>query len=125
MYTQSMKRTPCEHLLWNFLPAVRNEIARSIVNDFGLNQKEAAAKLGITPAAVCMYLSNKRGNIKIRDKKIINEIKVSTENILKDENIDLIKETCRICKIIKSTGLFPFSNFKTIDKTRDLLVCKS
>ncbi len=119
-----MKRTPCEYLLWNLLPAIRNEIARSMVTDFGLNQKEAAAKLGITPASVCMYLSNKRGNIKIRDKKIINEIKGSTENIIKDENIDLAKETCRICKIIKSKGLFPFSNFKTIDKTRDLLLCK-
>ena len=104
-----MKRTPCEYLLWNLLPAVRNEIARSMVNDFGLNQKETAAKLGITPAAVCMYLSNKRGNLKIRDKKIINEIHVSTENIIKDENVDLIKETCRLCKIIKSSGLFPFS----------------
>jgi len=121
---QSMKRTPCEYLLWNLLPAVRNEIARSMITDFGLNQKEAAAKLGITPAAVCMYLSNKRGNIKIRDKKIINEIKVSAENIIKDENIDLIKETCRLCKIIKPKGVFPFSNSKTIDKTGDLLLCK-
>ena len=65
-----MKRTPCEYLLWNLLPAIRNEIARSMINDFGLTQKEAAAKLEITPAAVCMYLSNKRGNIKIREKKL-------------------------------------------------------
>ena len=119
-----MKRAPCEYVLWNLLPSVRHEIAISMINDFGLNQKEAAAKLGITPAAVCMYLSNKRGNIKIRDKKIINEIQVSTGNIIKDGNIDLIKETCRICKIIKSRGLFPFSNSKTIDKTGNLLLCK-
>lgn len=119
-----MKRTPCEYLLWNLLPAVRNEIARSMVTDFGLTQKETAAKLEITPAAVCMYLSNKRGNIRIRDKKIINEIQVSAENIIKDENIDLIKETCRLCKIIKSRGVFPFSNSKTIDKTGNLLLCK-
>ena len=111
--------------MWNLLPAVRNEIARSMVTDFGLNQKEAAAKLGITPAAVCMYLSDKRGNLKIRDKKIISEIQVSAENIIKDENIDLIKETCRLCKIIKSRGVFPFSNFKTIDKTGNLLLFKS
>ena len=119
-----MKRTPCEYLLWNLLPAVRKEIAKSMVNDFRLNQKEAAMKLGITPAAVSMYLTDKRGNIKIRDKKIINEIKVSAENIIKDENIDLIEETCRLCKIIKSKGLFPFSNSKTIDKKGDLLLCK-
>jgi len=106
------------------IPAIRSEIARSMVNDFGLNQKEAAAKLEITPAAVSQYLADKRGNIKIREKKIINEIPVSAENIIKDENIDLIKETCRLCKIIKSRGLFPFSNSKTMDKKGDLLLCK-
>ena len=120
LYLQFMKRTPCEYILWNLLPAVRNEIARSMVTDFGLNQKEAAAKLGITPAAVCMYLSDKRGTIKIRDKKIINEIKASAENIIKDENVDLIEETCRLCKILKSKGLFPFSKSKTIDNKGDL-----
>jgi len=106
------------------IPAIRSEIARSMVNDFGLNQKEAAAKLEITPAAVSQYLADKRGNIKIREKKIIDEIQVSAENIIKDENIDLIRETCRLCKIIKSRGLFPFSNSKTMDKKGDLLLCK-
>ena len=106
------------------MPAIRSEIARSMVNNFGLNQKEAAAKLEITPTAVSQYLADKRGNIKIRDKKIIDEIHVSAENIIKDENVDLIKETCRLCKIIKSRGLFPFSNSKTMDKKGDLLLCK-
>lgn len=95
-----------------------------MVNDYGLNQNVTAAKLGITPTAVSMYLANKRGNLKIRDKKIIKEIQVSAENIIKDGNIDLTKETCRICKIIKSMELFPFSNSKTIDKAGDLLLCK-
>ena len=119
-----MKRTPCEYILWNLLPAVRKEIAKSMVNDFRLNQKEAAMKLGITPAAVSMYLTDKRGNIKIRDKKIINEIKVSAENIIKDENGDLIKETCRLCKIIKSRGLFPFFDLEIMDETKDLILSK-
>ena len=107
-----MKRTPCEYVLWNLLPSVRHEIAISMINDFGLNQKEAAAKLGITPAAVCMYLSEKRGKSNIKDETILKEIKKSAENIIKDKNIDLIEETCRLCKIIKSKGLFPFFNLK-------------
>jgi hypothetical protein len=119
-----VKRTPCEYILWNLLPAVRKEIAKSMVNDFGLIQKEAAMKLGITPAAVCMYLTDRRGNIKIRDKKIINEIKVSAENIIKDENRDIIKETCRLCKIIKSRRLFPFFDLEITDKTKNLILCK-
>lgn len=119
-----MKRTPCEYILWNLVPAIRNEIACSMVNDFGLTQKETALKLKITPAAVCMYLSDKRGNIKIRDKTIINEIKISAENIIQDDHIELTKEICRICKIVKSKGLFPFTNLKTINKSGDLLLCK-
>jgi predicted transcriptional regulator len=95
-----------------------------MINDFGLNQKEAAAKLGITPAAVCMYLSEKRGKSNIKDETILKEIKKSAENIIKDENIDLIEETCRLCKIIKSKGLFPFFNLKNLDRAGDLLLCK-
>ena len=110
-----MKRTPCEYIVWNILPTIRSEIVRSLINDFGLNQKEAAAKLGITPAAVCLYLSDKRANIKIKDEKIIKEIRASTKNIIKEGNIDLVGEVCRICNIIKSKKLFPFFNSKTND----------
>ena len=119
-----MKRAPCEYVLWNLLPAIRHEIALSMINDFGLNQKETAAKLKITPAAVCMYLSEKRGKSNIKNRIILKEIRISAERIIKDENIEIIEETCRLCKIIKSKGLFPFSNSKTMDKTGDLLLCK-
>jgi len=119
-----MKRTPCEYIVWNLLPAIRSEIARILINDFKLNQKETAAKLGITPAAVCLYLSDKRGNIKIIDKKIIKEIKITTKKILKDKNIDINTEICRICKIIKSSDLFPFLNIKTKDNIENLLLFK-
>jgi len=118
-----MKKAPCEYVIWNLLPAVRNEITRSMVNDFGLNQKEAAAKLEITPASVCMYLSEKRGKSNIGNESILKEIKISAESIIKDENIDLIGETCRLCKIIKSKGLFPFSNPENMDRVGDLILC--
>ena len=104
-----MKRTPCEYLLWNLLPAVRNEIARSMVNDFGLSQKEAAEKLEIQPAAVCMYMSDKRGKSNINNKAILREIKNSAEKIIQNEDTDIVIETCRLCKIIKSKKLFIFT----------------
>ena len=46
--------------MWSGLPVIRKGFAESMINDFGLSQKEAAEKLGITPAAVCQYLSNKQ-----------------------------------------------------------------
>ena len=119
-----MKRAPCEYIVWNLLPAIRSEIAKSLIKDFKLNQKETAAKLGITPAAVCLYLSQKRGNIKILDKKILLEIKISTKKIIKDKNIDLNTEICRICKFIKSRELFFFTDSKNKNNIENLLLCK-
>jgi predicted transcriptional regulator len=89
------------------IPTIRREIAKSMVNDFGLNQKETAKILGITPASVSLYVSEKRGNVKITDENIINEIRDSAENIIKDSNKTLSTETCRICKIIRRKNVFP------------------
>ena len=102
-----MKRTPCEYVMWNGLPVIRKEIAESMITNFGLNQKEAAEKLGVTPAAICQYLSHKRGNIKIDNQELIKEINLSTERILNNTDTNVIEETCRICKIFRAKGVFP------------------
>ena len=60
-----MQRTSCEYMMWNGLPVIRKEIAESMINDYGLTQKETAEKLGLTPAAICQYVSRKRGRINI------------------------------------------------------------
>ena len=103
-----MKRTTCEYMMWNGLPVIRKEIAESMIRDYGLSQKEAAEKLGITPAAVCQYLSKKRGKIEINDPFILDEIKISARNIIENdkENDVVVSETCRICKILRSTPQF-------------------
>ena len=102
-----MRRTTCEYMMWSGLPVIRKEIAESMINDFGLSQKEAAEKLGITPAAVCQYVSRKRGKINIADDMILKEIKVSAENIIENGGSSVLSETCRICKIVRSSGQFP------------------
>ncbi len=104
-----MKPTPCEYMMWNGLPVIRKEIAESMINNFGLNQKETAKKLGVTPAAVCQYLSKKRGKIKIVDKSILIEINNSAERIIQSERVIVVSETCRICRILISKGVFPFT----------------
>ncbi len=104
-----MKQTPCEYMMWNGLPVIRKEIAESMINDFGLNQKEAAQKLGVTPAAVCQYLSKKRGKIKITDEEVLTEINKSAEVIIQREDGAVIPETCRICKILMKKRIFPLA----------------
>ena len=104
-----MRRTPCEYMMWNGLPVIRKEIAESMINNYGLNQKETAEKLGLTPAAVCQYISKKRGKIKIIDEKVLGEIDESANRIINDHGgASIIEETCRLCKIMRVRGLFPF-----------------
>ena len=102
-----MRRTTCEYMMWNGLPAIRKEIAASMINDFGLSQKQTAEKLGITPAAVCQYLSKKRGKIELTDEYIKNEIRESAKSIINNGNNTLIPETCRICKLLRKSADFP------------------
>ena len=101
-----MKRTTCEFMMWNGLPVIRREIATSMINDYGLNQKETAKKLGITPAAVCQYVSKKRGRIDITDENVLFEINRSAEIIINNGNNGVISETCRICKLLRKTKEF-------------------
>ena len=109
-----MKRTTCEFMMWNGLPVIRREIADSMINYFGLTQKEAAEKLGITPAAVCQYVSKKRGRLDIKDEHILIEIKTSAERIINNGKDNVIPETCRICKILRAS-----KNFSLVCKSCD------
>ncbi len=94
-------------MMWNGLPVIRKEIAESMINTFGLTQKEAAEKIGVTPAAVCQYLSHKRGKLKITDQSILEEINRSAERIIEHEDSVLVSETCRICKTLIAKKIFP------------------
>jgi predicted transcriptional regulator len=93
-------------MMWNGLPVIRKEIAESMIKDFGLSQKETAEKLGITPAAVCQYVSRKRGRIDIQDTSVLEEVKMSAKNIIDNGGISVLSETCRICKIFRNSPQF-------------------
>ena len=101
-----MRRTTCEYMMWNGLPVIRKEIAGSMINDYGLSQKETAEKLGVTPAAICQYVSNKRGKMTITDEVFIKEVKISAKKIIEDGDDSVIPETCRICKIMRQMDKF-------------------
>jgi len=103
-----MKQTPCEFMKWNGLPVIRREIAASMIKNFGLTQKETAKKLGLTPAAICQYVSKKRGKIKITDEYILREITSSAKYIIYHGENSVIEETCRICKIMRNERIFSF-----------------
>jgi len=94
---------------WQGLPIIRKELVKIMINDFGLNQKEAAAKLGITPAAASQYLTKKRGKISIVNDEILFEINFSAEKIIKHGETVLTDEICRICRILRKQGMLSFT----------------
>ncbi len=102
-----MQRTPCEYMIWNGIPSIRKELAETMIKQFGLSQREAAEKLGLTPAAICQYLSKKRGKNDIFDQTIVKEITISAERIMNDNGSDVVIETCRICRLIQKSKPLP------------------
>ena len=62
-------KTPCEIIVWQILPVIRKEFAKSLIENHKLTQRKVAEKLGITEAAVSRYLSKKRGDKEVIDKE--------------------------------------------------------
>ena len=107
-------KVPCEIIVWEILPIIRKEFAKSLIKDHGLTQRKAAEKLGLTEAAVSRYISGKRGEIKKLNKELIQEIKESTARIYKENTLIIVEETCRICDLLKSNGYI--SNLNNTEK---------
>ena len=105
MVLKIMVKTPCEYMIWDMLPIIRKELVCCIVNNFGFSQKEAAEKMGLTPATISHYKCHKRGIPIINDENIMKEINFSAALIVKKGETVAGSEICRICKLIKSKGL--------------------
>ena len=99
-----MVKTPCENLIWDLLPIIRKELVCCIVHNFGISQKEAAEKMGLTPAAISQYKCHKRGIPSIKDETILKEINFSAALIVQKGKTVAGSEICRICKLINSKG---------------------
>ncbi len=104
-------KTPCEIIVWNVVPIIRKELAKSLIENHDLIQRAVAHKLGITEAAVSRYVSGKRGALEITDDEILEEIKESAKRIVKGNGNAIIEETCRICRILKSREFIDGINY--------------
>lgn len=100
------QKHPQEIEVWYILPAVRKELVR-VLRERGKNGKEIALLLGITPAAVSQYSTEKRGGGAELPAAVKDYIRTCSKNI-KDsktayreiQNITkFIKETKVLCKI--------------------------
>ena len=75
---------PQEIEVWYLIPALRREIAKTLIIKHRMSQKKAATLLGMTEPAISQYLSNKRGNDMKFSKQEIEEIEKTTLEIIKN-----------------------------------------
>ena len=85
------------------LPAIRRELAKILIKENNLSQKEAAKLLGLTEAAVSQYQHSKRATEVVFSEDIINEIRKSAAKVLSGRNSKqrLMGEMYRISSLTK------------------------
>ncbi len=93
---------PQEIEVWYIIPAIKRELAKSMLVDYGLNQKQIAGMLGITESAVSQYLNSKRA----MDVEFTNEfrdmIKQSAKGAI-ESKASMVREIQRICSEIRKS----------------------
>jgi predicted transcriptional regulator len=99
-----MIKAPCEHLQYDLLPNIRKELANCLIEIFKLNQRQAAKKLGLTPAAICQYKNHKRADNSEFSQEIMMEIVRSANRINNEGDLVVQTELCRLCLIARDNG---------------------
>lgn len=87
------------------LPAIRAEIARTIISEHGRTQQEAAEVLGLSRAAVSQYLSEKRGAEVDFSEDAQKEIRKFALQLLQGLGAkEQVAGMCNICKYVQISG---------------------
>lgn len=98
-------RPPCEIMVQKVLPAIRVEIARLLMQEYGLQQQDIAKRLGVSKAAISQYVSSKRGADTYFFDNAKEEIKDFAESVASNEDTSkLTEDFCNICKILQTEG---------------------
>jgi uncharacterized protein len=105
---QKFMKIPCELIVWYVLPSIRRELSRELVGKYDLTQAEVARRFGVTDATISQYLKSKRGKSKdLENSGKYEEFKAEIERSAKRlmEGSDIVTETCRICDMVKKSGM--------------------
>ena len=100
---------PCEVGVKTVLPAVKAVMARSLVQNHDLNEKQTADLLGLSQSAVSRYVGRERGNLLDIEQtsdvlalieQMVNSIIAEPQN--KSKILELF---CQTCSTIREKGL--------------------
>ncbi|MFX0091704.1 MAG: transcriptional regulator [Candidatus Hodarchaeota archaeon] len=112
-------KPPCVIVVSHILPAIRILVARVLIDEYELRQKDVASKMDLTPAAITQYLKRLRGDQDtvdfIRSKesfmaKIRSIAKHLAEGDIKSSSNELITMVCESCCLLRGDGEFMDSN---------------
>ena len=111
-------KVPCEIVVWYVLPAIRREIAKELVTTYGMKQADVARKFEVTDAAISQYLKKKRGENEIIQNSefyevFTDEIKISSGRLAL-EDADFATEVCRLCAVVKNSGMLAEIDRKSV-----------
>jgi len=79
---------PQEIEVWYLIPALRKEITKFIIKNFGKSQKDVSVILGISEGAVSQYLNSKRGSELKFSKDELEEIGKAANKIIEEGEVD-------------------------------------
>ena len=100
---------PCEVSVKTVLPAVKAIMARSIVENHGLNEKQTADLLGLSQSAVSRYVGRERGNIIMLENstEVLEIIERMVTSLIKepDNKANILNLFCQTCTAIREKGL--------------------
>jgi predicted transcriptional regulator len=99
----------CEVIALEMLPAVRAMVARKLVVNYGLSQKQAAEKLGVSQPAISQYKRDLRGyktGFFKENPKLLEDVNSLAKMIASGE-LNPNQATiafCELCKAIRFDG---------------------
>ena len=101
---QNKQILPQEMDVWYVLPAIRKAFALAMVAS-GLTQKQAAALLGVTEAAVSQYKKEKRAAGLVLDAHALAMVREAVQRIVMKQST-AFAEIMRIDDELKRSGIF-------------------
>jgi len=101
---KNMYSLPQEIEVWYIIPAIRRELALTLIKKHKIKQKKVAEILGTSEAAISQYLSNKRGKEIKFPEAMKKEFDKSSREIVKDNRKAMI-EMLRLIRIGKEKGV--------------------
>ena len=92
---------PQEVEVWYIIPKIRKDLSIELVKKYGWSYERVGNVLGISKAAVCQYLSNKRANKINLSAEIKKEIFESSK-LIAEKKSNGVTEIEKILSLMKS-----------------------